>query len=717
MSKNIGLRAFQNARLKKQQQKSPNLNEAFAQAQALHQHGFIAETQALCRAILQQAPRHFHALQLLGVTEYQNGRHQEADRLLQQAVAIEPRSVAALSNRGVVLHELKRYEEALACYDRAVAVQPDCAEALSNGANALAQLERFEEAVARYDRALAVRPDYAEALSNRANALYHLRRFDEALANCDRALALKPNDADALANRGNALTQLHRFEDALASYDRALAISPHLSTAWVGRGNVLLNLNRYGEAFAAYQKALQAKPDNLNAMSQLAHFHERQGQIDEAISCYDRALAIKPDFADAISNKIFTLDFATGAGIDEQQAARKFWWREIGAKIAATSSYRHGNDPDPARPLVLGYVSADFRRHSAAAIFRPVLQNHDKTRFKILCYSCSIAQDEKTEDFRRIADAWVDASQWSDQILADRIHADKVDILVDLSGHSAGHRLGAFARKPAPVQVTAWGHGTGTGLPTIDYLFCDPVTMPAEGRHLFAEKLYDLPCIITTEAPPSDLQPSDPPVLSKRYVTFGVFNRMAKVSDEAVAVWARILTRVPGARLLMKDGALNEEALHVVLRERFAAHGVSADRLDFLGYTPREQHLAAFAEVDIGLDPFPQNGGVSTWEALHMGVPVVAKLGNVPVSRLSSAILSSIGLSDWVAADADAYVSIAVTKASMPDNLRSLRRELPARIAQSASGNGVLYTRAVERAYRAMWEEYCRNRRTGGTGP
>jgi predicted O-linked N-acetylglucosamine transferase (SPINDLY family) len=713
MSDSRVLRAFHNARLKKQR-KTYNAADAFARAQTSHQRGLVSEAQALCREILQMVPRHFHALQLLAVTEYQNGRHDEADRLLQQALGIEPHSVAALSNRGVVLHELKRFEEALACYDKAVAIQPDCAEALSNGANALAQLERFEEAVARYDKALVVRSGYAEAYSNRANALYHLRRYDEALTDCDRALALKPSDADALSNRGNALTQLRRFDDALASYDEALAINPRLSTAWVGRGNVLLNLNRYAEAFTAYQKALEAKPDNLNAMSQLAHFHERQGRIDEAIACYDRALAIKPDFADAISNKIFTLDFAADVGIEEQQAARKDWWRQIGAKIAATSSYRHDNDPDPARRIVLGYVSADFRRHSAAAAFRPVLRNHDKTQFEIVCYSCSVAQDEKTEDFRRIADRWVDASQWSDRVLADRVHADKVDILVDLSGHSAGHRLGTFARRPAPVQVTAWGHATGTGLPVIDYLFCDPVTMPPSVRHLFAEELYDLPCIITTEPPPVGLRPCDPPVLSNGYVTFGVFNRMAKVSDDAVAVWARILDRVPRSRLLMKDGALNEESLRALLRERFFAHGVSPDRIDFLGYTPREEHLAAFGNLDICLDPFPQNGGVSTWEALHMGVPVVAKLGNVPVSRSSGAILSSLGMSDWVADNADEYVSIAVARAATPEELKKLRHALATTIARSASGNGVLYTRAVEQGYRAMWEEYCRNRQTSG---
>jgi predicted O-linked N-acetylglucosamine transferase (SPINDLY family) len=707
MSDDRALRAFHNARLKKLQKQGYDVGAAFARANALHQSGLVSEAQTACRDILRKVPRHFHALQLLAIIEYQHGRHEEADQLLRQALTVEPNSVAALTNRGVVLHELKRFEEALACYDKAVAIQPDCAEAISNGANALAQLERFEEAVARYDRALAVRPAYPEALSNRANALFHLRRYDEAVASCDQALTLKPNDPDALVNRGNALTHLRRFDEALATLDKALALNTRLSTAWVGRGNVLMRLNRHAEALTAYQNALTAKPDNVNAMVQLAQFHERHGQISEALSWYDRALALKPDFADAISNRIFTLDFATDVGVEEQQAARKYWWRHIGAEIAEKSRLRHDNDPDPTRRIVLGYVSADFRRHSAAATFRPVLQHHDKTQFEIVCYSCSVAQDEKTEEFRRIADRWVDASQLSDRMLAERIAADKIDILIDLSGHSAGNRLGAFAGKPAPVQVTAWGHGTGTGLPTIDYLFCDPVTMPQSVRAFFAERLYDLPCIITTEPPPPGLRPAEPPVLTNDYVTFGVFNRVSKVSDEAVAVWTDILNRVPGARLLFKDGTLDDESVRAGLRERFAAHGLASDRVEFLGYTVREQHLTAFAKVDICLDPFPQNGGVSTWEALHMGVPVVAKLGQVPVSRLSGAILSSLGLNDWVAESAEEYATIAVEQASTPEHLRQLRHALPVTIADSASGNGARYTRAVEEAYRAMWRDYC----------
>ena len=708
MGNTKGLRAFHNARLKKQQRKAFDVAEARNRAFLLHQAGRIADAQMVCREIIDHAPRHFDALHLLGITEYQNGCHEDADRLLQQALLIEPRSAAACSNHGIVLHELKGYDAALARFDKAIAIKPDYAEAFSNRAMTLIELGRLPEAVASCDKAVGFRPNYPEAYCNRGNALCQMRRYDEALANCDKAVALRPGYADALSNRGDALIELGRFDEALASYDQAIALKPKLAAAWVGRGNVFLNVNRYSEAFAAFQQALAVKPDSLKAFAQLAHYYERHGRMEEAIACYDRVLAVKPDFSEVISNKIFALDLVPQAGFAEHQEARKEWWHKVGAKIAAQSLPHHANDRDPARRIVLGYVSADFRRHSASTIFWPVLANHDKSRFGVICYSCSTIRDDVTKDFESAADRFIDVSQLSDEELAARVRADNVDILIDLSGHSGGHRLGVFARKPAPVQVTAWGHGTGTGLPTIDYLFSDPVTIPEAVRSLYAEKIFDLPCVIMSALPAIELPRGDPPFVTNGHVTFGVFNRITKISDDAVAACARVLHGVSDAKLLLKDGAYDDPQMRDLMRQRFAAHGVTGERIDFLGSSPREQHLAAFGKSDIALDPFPQNGGVSTWEALHMGVPVVAKLGHTAPSRLSGAILTSVGMKDWVAATTDDYVALAVKFAGMPDLLKSLRRELPEKVAAAPSGNGALYTRAVEQAYRTMWEEYCR---------
>ena len=225
------------------------------------------------------------------------------------------------------------------------------------------------------------------------------------------------------------------------------------------------------------------------------------------MSFFDRALAIKPDDEVALSSRIFTLDFCAAAGFAAASGgAIRVVAPDRVEDFRASIRSQHDNDRDPDRRIVLGYVSAEFRHRSAAFAFRPVLQNHDKSRFEVICYSNAAVEDAVTASFRDVADRWRDVLQWSDDQLADCIRADKVDILIDLSGHGEANRLRTFARKPAPIQVTAWGHATGTGLPTIDYLFSDPVSIPVEVRPSFAEQIYDLPCLIIIEPPPADLR-------------------------------------------------------------------------------------------------------------------------------------------------------------------------------------------------------------------
>jgi predicted O-linked N-acetylglucosamine transferase (SPINDLY family) len=235
-------------------------------------------------------------------------------------------------------------------------------------------------------------------------------------------------------------------------------------------------------------------------------------------------------------------------------------------------------------------------------------------------------QDATNVLCKSLADRWVDAWRLTDDKLADRIEADQVDILVDLSGHSGGNRLSVFATKPAPVQVTAIGNVSGTGLPAMDYLLADPILIPAEARPLFAERIHDLPAFITIEPPP-DVAPTPLPAIGNGHITFGVFNRADKISDAALSVWSKLMQAVPGSVIVVKNGALNDALVRDTLIARFVASGIPENRLRCIGSTPRPDHLALVSSIDIMLDPFPQNGGVSTWEPLQLGVPVVTKLG------------------------------------------------------------------------------------------
>jgi predicted O-linked N-acetylglucosamine transferase (SPINDLY family) len=708
MGNGVGQRAFQNARIQKRQK--AEVTPLLERALYLHKAGLLTEAQAAYRQLLELAPDQFVALHLLGVLESQAKNYQQAEILLSRAVAVDPRSAEAQMSRGVALNGLQRHDEARKSYQKAIALRPNYAVALSNLGNVCLALDLHHEALESFDKALAIDGNLADAHNGRGWALCSLRDYGEAIASLNRALSIQPNHVSALTNRAAAWLELLRFDEASADYNRVIALAPDNANGWYGRATVLVRNKGIADALPDCEKALAINPAFFQAHILLGQCLAGLGRVDEAHASFDRALAIKPDFEDAITNKIFALDFVADASVAQHQQARQLWWERVGAKIASAAVGPHDNSRDPDRRLVLGYVSSDFHAHSAAFIFKPVLQHHDRTQFEIVCYSCSPKADATTGEFQGIADRWRDASQWTDDHLAAQIRADGIDILIDLSGHTKGHRLGVFARKPAPVQVHGWGHGTGTGLRTIDYLFSDPVAIPFAVRQMFAETVVDLPCFVTLVPLPDGIARAPTPAISNGFITFGVFNRISKISDEAVEVWSRILEQVPGSRLLIKDFALDDRLVRDNLLARFAACRLPAERVDLLGATSRTEHLASFNRVDIGLDPFPQNGGVSTWEALQMGVPVVAKLGNSLPSRAAGSILTALGLPDWVANSDEAYVEIAAGRGSQIGDLQKLRCELPGQIKAAAAGNPVSYTQAVDDAYRAMWKRYCNGR-------
>ena len=709
----------------------------FAHSLDCHRRGLLSDAQKGYRRILKKQPDHFDALHMLGVSEKQLGNHEVALRLIKRAVLANPQSASVHSNLGSLLMALKRFEEAVAACDKAIELDSQLVDAHYNRGNALLELKKFADAVASfrkalaidplhanaynncgnalcksrqfleamscYDRAIALNPGYASAYGNRAAAWIGLRKTEEAILDLDRALALEPGNVEAWINRGECLLQTQRFPEALANYDRALQLDLKSETAWLGRANCLMLLRRLSEAESACREALAVNPTSVQGLVQLSQCHASRAETDIAIECLDKALSIDPEYETAITNRIFWLDFSAEADVTAQQSARSDWWRAIGSKEARRPALLRREDRDPDRKIVLGYVSAEFKRRSAAFSYRPVFENHDKKQFEVVCYSGSPTTDDVTETFKRCADRWRDVSRLFDDELVECIQRDGIDILVDLSGYGDGNRMRVFARKPAPIQVTAWGHANGTGLPTIDYLFSDPVAIPNDVRHHYAEQIYDLPCLIPLE-PPSNVSRSElPPVSKNGFLTYGVFNRVSKCSAESIALWSRLLSEDPACRLIVKDHMLDDGETRTRLLDRFKANGVDPERISLRGTTDRDVHLAAFNEVDICLDPCPHGGGVSTWEALHMGVPVVTKLGAGLTSRMSGAILSAIGLTDWVATDDNEYLQIA--KRHTIAQLVALRRDLPSLIDQRCGP--VSYTRAVEDAYRKMWRRYC----------
>ena len=736
MQSSAGARAFQNARFQKKFKKQAEA--LLAAAATAYGQGRYAEAEALCRQIVKELPDHVDATHLLGMCAHDGRRFDEARQLLERVIALDPRLPDAHNNLATVHFDLGNYEEARRCQERAIALKPNFPVALTNLGNTLMHLGLFAAAIEMHERAIRLKPDYADAYCNRgmvevavglfaramesfdramlfqprhAEAIVgkgivnlELRHYEEAAAKFAAALAIKPGSPRILAQRGRLYFELYRMDDALADFNAALALSPKLELALRGKVQIDLMRGNTAQAIATCTTLLEHNPRSAVGLVFMGFAYSNQGDMDGAIEYLDAALAIKPDYPDAIRTKIFLQDYRAGADFALQQQVRRYWWDMIGSKQPRRTLEPRSLDPD--RRIVVGYVGTEFRQHSAGFTLLPVLRHHDHERFKIICYYSWPSQDEFTQEFKQCADEWVDAMQLSDDELADRIEADKVDILIDVSGHTTGNRLLVFARKPAPIQATGFGHATGTGANTMDYVLADPIFIPPSVRHLFPEKILDLPCLITID-PILDVPPSEPPMLRNGYVTFGVFNRIYKISEEAIGVWSRIMREVSGSRMIIKHGLLDDPLIRDNLLARFAAQGVAEDRITLLGSTARKAHLAAFADVDISLDTFPQNGGISTWESLYKGVPVVAKLGNGASSRAGGSIVTAVGLGDWVAEDDDGYIEIARKFAAMPEYLAKLRTGLPTQIAASPAGNVETFTRELEAGYRRFWRDYC----------
>lgn len=543
-----------------------------------------------------------------------------------------------------------------------------------------------------------------EARLGLATSLEERGRLAEAARQYEILVAEGPEDAVIRASLGHVLGRLGRLAEAADHLRAAVLADPASATALETLGAVLAEMGRSGEAEAVLGRALALDPTLADAHNHLGNALHLLGRHGEAIASYRRALVARPDFAAAHSNLIYTLSLDPTAGPETHRVERAAWWRAHGERHAEEAARPHDNARKPEKRLRVGYVSGHFRRESAAMSFAPILLAHDPAAVEWICYSGTERQDDVTELLRAKASLWRDTAALDDPACAELVRADGVDILVDLAGHMYGNRLTLFARRPAPVQVTAWGEATGTGLRTIDALFSDPVHIPQAERCFHVERIVDLPCHIhygrPAATPKIEARPED------GNLVFGSLNRMAKLGDDTLELWRGLLAALPQARLLLKDPAFGEASARDFVRARLGADA----RVEFRGASSQAEHLATYNDIDVALDPTPQNGGVTTYEALWMGTPVVALAGRTPPGRTSAAILAAAGLGHLVASDAADYLAKARRAAGDRHALEGLREEIPRRLAKTALGDPALYARAVEARYRELWRDYCSSR-------
>lgn len=693
------------------------------------------------RAIAVQAdyaPAHLN----LGTVLYGQGRFEEAAAACRAAIAITGPTPAALTNLGNVLDRLGRLAESEDCHSRALAMAPNDPEVAMNHGNVLRALGRNDEAVARYQHALALRPDYVAAHYNLGWVHQIQGRLDLAVTCYERALALDPRLAEGHNARGGIAAGQGRLDDAVAAYRRAIELRPDYPEALTNLGIALKQLGRLEDAHAACQRAAALKPDDATVLVNLGSVLQAQGRLDEAEACYARAVALDgtsqtarenlsnaiacqgrmaeaeqlqhavvaaaPDAVLAHSNLLFCLNYRADVSADYVFERHREWGMRHAEGLARGAG--HANVRDPHRRLRIGYVSPDFRTHSVARFFEPLLARHDRAAFEITGYAEIKQGDAVTDRIRAGMDRWRPTLGLSDDELAARIREDAIDILVDLAGHTSGNRLLTFARKPAPVQVSWLGYANTTGVAAIDYRFsdaeCEP---PGDADKRSCERIWRLPHGFHCFGAPTDAPAVvPPPMVAAGAVTFGSFNNFLKLAPETIRLWARLLNAVPGARLLLKSNFVFDAAAHRRHLERFAAAGIDPARITMLPYIADDRgHLAAYGRIDIALDPFPYNGTTTTCEALWMGVPVVTLRGDRHAARVGASLLTHVGLAELIAEDEDAVIRIASDLAAAPERLAALRAGLRVRVAESPLCDSAGFARDVEDAFGAMWRAWC----------
>jgi protein O-GlcNAc transferase len=705
---------------------------------ALLAQGRLDEALDCLRAATRLRPDYPEAHYNQGILRIRQGDPDGATLCFRRALALQPGDPVAYCNLGDAFAALGEHHQTVDCYSRAVQLMPELDHAWLKLGHALRGLGRPDEAVACYERAARLRPDDPGPLAELATLLMHRGELDSAVARYEQALRLSPDCVGAYSNMGLALMALGRLEEARLSFEQALYLQPDLAEAHNNLGLAFLNQGRVAEARLRFERALQLRPDlvdahnnlglacdaqgepdqalasferavgidpdHFGALTNLANACKDQGRAAEAIAFYRKALASRPDDAAVHSNLLLAMQYLPGADPREILAEARCFARRY-AEPSSGAIERHPTRPAAGRRLRVGYVSGDFCEHPVVSFLEPILAAHDRHRFEIWCYADVPRPDVTTRRLQGYADHWRSLVGLSDAQAAARIRQDDIDILVDLAGHTGGNRLRAFACKPAPIQVSYLGYLGTTGLTAMDYYITDAhADPPGLSEAYYHEQLIRLPeCGFCYAPGPAPEVNAEPPAARCGRVSFGCLNNPAKVSDEVLALWSRVLAEVPGSRLLIRTGvgrSAEERA-----RDLLADHGIAPERLDFAGPTAtRFAYLELYHAVDIALDPFPYNGVTTTCDALWMGVPVISLGGWTSVSRQGVRFLRSVGLDELLAETPEDYVRIAAELAGDLARRADLRAGLRERLSCSPLMDANRLTRDLEAAYAGIWE-------------
>ncbi|MGA3067029.1 MAG: tetratricopeptide repeat protein [Tepidisphaeraceae bacterium] len=680
--------------------------ETLQLAQQHHAAGRLPQAEALYLQIISAQPDHAEALARLGQLYLQLRKFDEATGFLRRAVAVGPDAAGIWSNLGIALQESGKSAEAIEAFQHASSLQPQSAELLTNLGSALRMARRFTEAEAACRKAVALQPKLAIARDALGNVLSDMDRFDEAIRELRKSVKLRPDVAEGHYNLAVAFKQTGRWLEAVEAAQRAMSLRPNYIEAATLLGYSLASSGRIDEALDVYRNlvATNSGPRAAVLWNNLGNALKDAAQLDAAIDAFHRALSIKPQYPEAHSNLILTQHYHPGYDAKSIAAETRRWDQANGRPLKSPIP-AHENDRNPDRRLRIGYVSPDFRNHPVGRNLLPLLTHRDRDQFEVFCYSNLRESDAVTDKFRAGSDAWREIIATDDARAAQTIRQDRIDILMDLAGHTAHNRLTLFAHKPAPVQATFGAYPGGAGLQTIDWRFTDPFLEPPElGDGFYRERVIRLPhsfwCYDPEAMDVRQTAVAPLPAEQNGYVTFGCLNNFCKINVQTLRLWSQVLSSVPGSRLVLL--APRGSARTWVLQHL----AIDPGRVQFVPLQPRDAYLRTYDRIDIGLDTLPYNGHTTSLDSLWMGVPVLTLIGATAFGRAGWSQLSNLNLTEWAARDESQFVKLAADLAGDWPRLAELRRGLRPRMEQSPLTSAIQFTRNVESAYRKMWRAF-----------
>jgi predicted O-linked N-acetylglucosamine transferase (SPINDLY family) len=550
-------------------------------------------------------------------------------------------------------------------------------------------------------RAVALLPGQVGPLLVRAKIQAASGNGDAALFDLAACAKLAPANADVRLLQVDLLHRLARYAEAATILDAAEAAGANSPELTHRRSVTDLAFGDITKAEIAARKALVGAADPAAAQRWLGTVLLQDGRVIEARAAFAAAIAANPNDEQAWTDDLFAANYDPALDAPALKARYVEWaQRFLPVRAASLDAPAIGR-----RRLRVGYVSQDLRLHSIRHFLSPVVAHHDRTKIETFAYASVASPDAGTVALRPLFENWRDAASLDDDALLAAIRSDGIDVLVDLAGHTAATRLKLFAKRAAPVQVTWLGYGGTTGVPEMDFYLGDTHMLPPGAQEALTEKPWRLPRACFAYAPPAEMPAPGPlPALQAGHVTFASFSRLVRLNDGVIGAWARILDAVPKSRLFLNALAFVDAGAVARMQARFAAHGIAPERLELRYTRPQPKTWDAYRSIDIALDPFAHNGGVTSFEALWMGAPLVSMRARPPLGRYGDCLLSALDLADWCTDSIDAYVARAVAAASDLDALSDLRASLRSRMRDSELCDGPGLAAAMDAAFGAMRE-------------